>query len=310
MLEWDKISERILSDYPGLKTDIVKNRSAELRYFFLPQGFKDIGNAVSFGFLSCHSQDDFDGLMDQLSTIAKQLGATKLAGPINFSTFFDYRLKMNNFNLDSFPGEPKNGQNEVDFFVANGFSCFKKYFSHQFPARLNMKLYLSIVLIGLWAKIKTAGKYKTIELSKENYLNYLDVIYVITVSTFSKNFLFQKISFDLFRDYFVNVYLPHIDFKTSFLVLSKKGDLIGYSLCLQDPTQSRRLLFKTIGVLKSERSDGLVALGILRDVYLAAQRRYDLGLACLMIEGNKIDLIVRGLSQNTTEYGLFEKNVN
>lgn len=308
-MQWKEIESSILTEYPELITDAIQVGTASLRYFYLPLGFKDIGSAICFGYLCCGSAEEFHQLIKQLSVVAKSLGAKKLVGPINFSTFFDYRLKMNNFNHLCFLGEPRNGKKELDFFKQEGFECLQKYLSHEFFASLNWKMYGSVVLAGWWAIIKTWGQYQTLNLDKNNYQRHLQEIYDITISTFADNFLFQKIPFDLFKIHFESHLLPNIDFDTSLIIFNKTGKIVAYSLCLVDLLNSKRLLFKTIGVVKGERKGGLIALRILRQVYLNARKNYTMALACLMIEGNKIDRIIKGISVDTTEYGLFQKTL-
>lgn len=304
------IESSILELYPNLETGVIKSGESQLRYFFLPSGFKDIGRALVFGYLETDAGIEFHDLVRQLTEKARRLGAVRLVGPLNFSTFLEYRLKLDHFEDEAFPGEPGNSSTIVEAFQREGFRICKKYYSHEFDTRLNLKFHLGITLTGWWAQVQTWSEYQFVSLRKENYLSHIEAIYSLTLATFSENFLFQKIPYLLFKRYFETQWLPVIDLDTSLLVLNRTGKLVGYSLCLVDRRNSKRLLFKTVGVERSERRGGLLAIQILRRVYLQARKRYQYCLACLMIEGNKVDTVTGALSVRTTSYGLFEKNIN
>ena len=309
-MNWQEIEKDILNVYPSLQTAVIECGNSNLRFFYLPEGFKDLGHVVTFGYVNFGSPDDCGHLLQQLYAKSKDLKVDRIVGPINFTTFFDYRLKMNNFDLKSFPGEPKNSEREKEFFLHNGFSVIQKYYSHEFDTRLNFKFHYSILFMGIWAKFRTYSKYKILNLTVENYTQYLEEIYYITLTTFSKNYMFQTIPFSVFKIYFEKNLLPYIEFNTSLMVLNKKNKLIGYSLCLRDSHKPERLLFKTIGVIHSERNSGFVALQLMRKVYLQARKNYHLCLACLMIEGNKIDRVFKDMSLSTTEYAMLERKLN
>ncbi len=308
-MDWNIIESSIMCEYPDLKSDVVTSGSSSARYFYLPKGFKDVGKVLVFGYLEGADKDDFQQLVARLSETAKQFGVSKLVGPLNFSTFLDYRLKMNHFSTPPFPGEPRNNQDVLENFLSAGFNVFQKYYTHEFDTRINLKFQFLISAMGIWAQFRTRGQYALRNLTKDNYLSHLEEIYGLTIAMFSGNFLFQKIPYDVFKRYFEVQWLPSIDFHTSQMVFNRAGKMVGYSLCLVDHRDKRRLLFKTVGVERSERRGGWVALRILRKVYLEAKRNYILCLACLMIEGNKMDRTLKDLSLDTTEYGLFEKKV-
>lgn len=309
-MDWLEIEKDIINEYPLLQTAVLEYGSSSVRFFYLPEGFKDLGHVITFGYVNFSNPDDFSHLLQQLSIKAKELKVDKIVGPINFTTFFDYRMKLNNFSLKSFPGEPKNSESEKQFFLNNGFSILQKYFSHEFDTRLNFKFHYSILFMGIWAKFRTYSKYKFLNLTAENYRQYLEEIYQITLTTFAKNYMFQTIPLSVFKIYFERNLLPYIEFNTSLMVLDRNNKLIGYSLCLIDKNKPERLLFKTIGVVQSERNGGFVALQLMRKVYLQARKNYHLCLACLMIEGNKIDRVFKDMSLSTTEYVMLEKKLN
>lgn len=308
-MEYEFFAEEIKKNNPDLQTAVIQQGESSLRYFYLPQGFKDIGKSLVFGYVDIKDKDDFKILLSELENVAKNLEIDSLVGPLNFSTFFDYRAKLDHFELPGFPGEPKNRELLPNLLELAGFECIKKYYSHEFDTKLNFKFHYSIIFMGLWGQFRTWWQYKPQFLNSQNYLKYLPEIYEITINTFANNYLFMPISYQAFKIHFENHILPFIHFETSVMMFSKNSKLVGYSLCLIDPNNKEHLLFKTIGVTKDHRKGGFVALQIMRLVYLNARKNFHLCLACLMIEGNKIDRVFKNMSLMTISYGLFQKKL-
>lgn len=298
------------NSYPELITQVMTYKNSSLRYFYLPQGFKDVGSALVFGYLNIQVAEDLVHLLKALEAESVKFPVAKIVGPLNFTTFFDYRAKLNHFELPTFPGEPRNIEFLPQTLEKSGFECFKKYYSHEFDTRLNFKFHYSIIFMGLWGQFRTFWQYKSGFINSKNYLQYLPEIYQITMSTFSNNFLFMAISYEVFKKHFENQILPYIHYDTSVMMFDRDKKLVGYSLCLTDPYNQKHLLFKTIGVVKGHRRGGFVALQIMRLVYLNARKNFHLCLACLMIEGNKIDQVFKNMSLLSIQYGLFQKKLS
>lgn len=308
-MEYSIFSHEIQKSYPSLVTEVILQGNSSVRYFFLPEGFKDIGVSIVFGYLNLDSMEDLRIILNQLDEIALKYKAESVVGPLNFTTFFDYRAKLDHFDLPSFPGEPRNTVGLPEVLYEKDYQVFKRYYSHKFDTKLNLKFHYSIIFMGLWGKLRTLFRYRAAFINSDNYLKYLPEIYQITIDTFGNNFLFMPISFSAFKIYFENQILPYIHYETSVMIFDNKHQLVGYSLCLKDPHNKEHLLFKTIGVVKNHRKGGFLALQIMRMVYLNARKNFHLCIACLMIEGNKIDRIFKAMSLLTIQYGLFQKKL-
>lgn len=97
---------------------------------FIPRHSVTGQKAAFFGFwetinnLSCNQQ-----LFSALHAWAKQYGITQLYGPINFSTFGQYRLRLNQFEKTPFAGEPYNPPYYATLLEQAGFSVKHRYTS-------------------------------------------------------------------------------------------------------------------------------------------------------------------------------------
>lgn len=310
MINWDLILPNLLIEYPQLETERISFGCSSCRYFILPSGFRDIGYSLVFGDVVWGGDvNDAKAVFAQLEILAQARGIKRIVGPLDFSTYFDYRLRLDFFDDKSFVGEPDNNQNAISILDSLNFKIEKKFYSHEFRVRWNFKFLFFVNILGFIAKRKSASEIQLLKLSQLNYLDYLEEIYELTHSVFSNNYLYQKIPFSCFQVLFEKKFLPTIDSEASILAVNRSGELIGYSLCLKDESNPNRLLFKTIGVKKKYRNGGLIGRQLMREVYLAARRNYKTCLACLMIEGNRPELLFRNASFFSKSYGLFSKEL-
>ena len=67
-------------------------------------------------------------LFDQMEQDAKSLGFKNIVGPINYSTWFDYRLPIDNFDKTFIP-DIKGTEQEVTFLKENGYNYLYTYAS-------------------------------------------------------------------------------------------------------------------------------------------------------------------------------------
>lgn len=306
---WAQVAESIHQAYPGLETQDLITETSSCRYFILPQGFKDVGDCLVFGETQWGTVEDSKKLLLELEKKARERGLAKIIGPLNFSTYFDYRLRMDHFGEAPFVGEPTNGPEIIELLTANHYEIEKKFYSHEFKVQWNWKFILGVVFFGYYAKWKSKNHIDLFKLSQWNYQKYLFEIYELTDGVFAKNYLYQKIPFASFKILFEQKMLPSIDSEASIIALDKKGRLVGYSLCLRDDNYPDRLFFKTIGVKKEFRNGSYVGRQLMREVYLAARKNYKTCLACLMIEGNKPEQMFRRNSFFSKSYALFSKKV-
>lgn len=307
---WSDVGHSISQEYSDLETRVISSGASSCRYYILKNGFKDIGNSLVFGEVQWGTPEEIQNCFEQLEIIAQKKQLHQIIGPLDFSTYFNYRLRLDFFQEAPFMGEPDNPPEAVKILKHLGYKIEKKFNSHEFRVRWNFKFMVSVVVLGLWARLKSHQQIQMVKLSEWNYSQYLLEIYQLTDEVFSSHYLYQKIPFESFRYLFQKKLLPNIDSETSIVALNKETQiLVGYSLCLKDENNSKRLLFKTIGVKKEYRQSSYVGRQLMLEVYLAARKKYKTCMACLMIEGNRPEILFRRNSFFTKSYGLFAKKM-
>lgn len=294
----------LISLHPEVEFKFFKSNDSELVAFFHPQGFKDLGHKVVFGF--CKYGNDFTNLIDELEVWAKSRQLQGLVGPLNFSTVLDYRLRTNHFDQIPFLGEPQNTESEYLMFQQNGFETLEKYESKQ----LTLSEQILTELNPIKQVIQNGNlseKYLVDSIDLEKIERQLTEFYELTHAIFQENFCYQKIPFEIFKIYFQNELKPWICTKTSVVLKSLSGNACGYALNFKDRTNSENLLIKTVGVIPSERQMGLTFLMMLIEIFEKSISHYKSATLCLMKKGNFPDLISSQQIQKTYHYELLIK---
>ncbi len=294
----------LTSLHPGVEFKIFKSNDSELVAFTHPQGFKDLGYKVIFGF--CKYGNDFRNLIDELEIWAKSKQLQGLVGPLNFSTVLDYRLRTNHFDRTPFLGEPQNSESEYQMLKQIGFEMLEKYESKQVFLSPSLMAELNplqqVIQSGPLPK-----KYVLEAIDLEKIENNLSEFYDLTHAIFQENFCYQKIPLDLFKSYFQSDLKPWICLKTSVVLKSAAGNPCGYALNFKDRRNPQNLLIKTVGVIPAERQMGLTFLMMLLETFEKSISVYKTATLCLMKKGNFPDLISGQQIQETYNYELMIK---
>lgn len=299
-------------DSTGLSTVTVHKKThirgeSSLVSYYSEQGFKDIGPALVFGHLDIKNDLDFKNLTDDLTAYAKSLGLSQIVGPLNKSTFFEYRIKMNHFNEAAYIGEPVTNSNLLGSFQQNGYKILKRYFSYEFVVN-TISLSFWLGLIGRLAGISMRSRgYKIKPLLPDDLVGLHKDIHQIIHEIFHANYLYSAISDEQFLNLVKKLYLESLDSDSSLLLLSPDGKCVGFNLCLVDFTNKDRVLFKAHGVKKAHRQKGLSSLWLMARARQAILKKYRFCLACLTIEGSRIDSHFSKRAIKRYEYGLFTK---
>lgn len=184
---------------------------------------------------------------------ARSKGACAVYGPINFSTFGQYRVRLDHFEAGCFLGEPYNPPYYPAILEALGYRLDRLYMS--ITGRLED------ALANLQGKMPSpfeaaaALGVKLVRLSPELWLENLDRFYALSDVIYSRNFGYTPIDFATFQRGFGRSFAERFCPKTSVLALDTDGEVAGFvvsfpdysPLCRQgarDPIPVRALRYK------------------------------------------------------------------
>ena len=238
--------------------------------------------------------------------LAKQ-GCTLAIGPIDGSTWHNYRLITAWGNEPAFFLEPTNPPNWPDHFIQAGYAPLARYCSTLTTAIEPKSVHLNKVA----ARAQSRGiRLRSLEL--DYYEDELQAIYPLILTSFSRNFLYTPMT----EADFLAQYRPIKSYLQPALCLiaEQAGQPIGFLFALPDLGQAQRgqqidtVIIKTVAVHPDHRVSGLGTLLVARCHEIAHELGYKRVVHALMHENNRSRKISsRFQSRVIRRYALFAK---
>ncbi|MCC2636365.1 MAG: hypothetical protein K0Q68_84 [Moraxellaceae bacterium] len=268
-------------------------------------------------------------LFSAMERWAREQGATRLYGPINFTTFGANRLRLDAFDRGAFPGEPWNPPYYADLLVELGLELRYRYFSTFNPTA---NVVASVGPDYLRVKPRIEAVVELSAMTPEFWLANLEELFPFVGEVFGGNFAYTPISREAFGRQCGADFAQRFCPRTSVLARDRAGRIAGFFLVYPDYgpllRQSagaarvtgevsyaehfdrlpapRRALARTGGVHPDYRSLGLfTAMGC--ELSLRAEGLYDEMVAPLVREDNNSrQFALRHGLAHQHHYGLFQ----
>jgi hypothetical protein len=171
-------------------------------------------------------------LFSQLEGWALSLSASRIYGPINFSTYQNNRLRVDSFEQAPFIDEPYNPDYYPLLLQQLGFEKQYGYTTGINQSIDNLITQITAPFQGL--KKQTEGLFVFEKLTGEVWLENLTKLYPLVDSIFSENFAYSPISWDSFQNMcgesFAKKLCPH----SSVIVRDLAGEIAGFFITYPD----------------------------------------------------------------------------
>lgn len=271
------------------------------------------------------SQALFQGLRDW----ARDQGATRLYGPINFSTFGAYRLRLDAFEAGCFAGEPWNPPYYPTLLESLGFDLRHRYLSTFNDLALTAA---SVRPDYLRVKPQLERVVSLEAMTGAFWMAHLDELYGFVDAVFGANFAYTPLSRAAFGQHCGQAFADRLCPLSSVLARAHDGRIAGFFLTYPDfspllrqgnPRRlaaaelkqaehfdrlpvPRRLLAKTGGVHPDFREHGLfTAMGC--ELSLRAEPHYQQVVGALVREDNNSrQFALRHGGSELHHYGLYQ----
>jgi len=302
----DKIRQQFSADNSYFENNSAKvfihKDKARLVGFYNTE-LKIEGEKVAyFGFWETVEDDAINSsLFSDFESWAKNCGASRIYGPINFSTYQNNRLRIDAFDQAPFIDEPYNPSYYPHLLAEQGYEIKYKYFTgiNQNLPNLVQQLAPSFEMM----QKKLDGIFHFEPLNEKVWLENLEKLYPLVDSIFSENFAYTPISWDNFKVQCGENFAKKMCPKTSMLVRDNEGEIAAFFITYPDYgslvnqqgllqgsnlngsdisfeqhypllQQPRLLLAKTTGIAHKYRAYGLFPLMIMK-ISSAAQAYYE-----------------------------------
>lgn len=190
-------------------------------------------------------------LFDTFQTEARSLGVHGLIGPMDGSTWENYRFH-DNADLPLFLMETRHPAYYVQQWKENGFEAIAHYYS----SKTNRLDFVSEEVDAIRTNLESRGiSIRPIDL--DNYEQELVRLHPFLLTGFESNFLYSPISLSSFLEKYLPLrpylYAPFV------LMAEDEGEVVGVFFCVQDflDEVQKTLIIKTIARHPSARYRGL-----------------------------------------------------
>lgn len=170
-------------------------------------------------------------LFASLQDWARQQGAKRLYGPINFSTYGAYRLRLDAHDEPAFPGEPANPSYYPTLLTQQGFALRYRYLStfQDTPSVIN-----TVKADYLRIKPKLEQNLRFDAMTPAFWMSHLDELYGFVEAVFGNNFAYTPISRAGFEAACGQDFAQRFCPQTSVLARRLDGRIAGFFLAFPD----------------------------------------------------------------------------
>ena len=217
------------------KYEIISSRDSNLTLIQKEKGFY-------FGFLNLtHNEND----QIVINKLKNKIGNSEVIGPINGSTWYNYRISLDNLDLKLYP-DCINDSVALELFYENGFEVCHKYTST--IAKINYKLW------ERGKKINLSSDYQIKVIHGSECYQYLDDLYEVASEAFMKADYYEPISLEDFK----TLYIDNIKFcNPDLFLIYFKGEIIAFNFCYED-LEKRFYVCKTTAIKSKHQSIKLI----------------------------------------------------
>lgn len=252
--DWEKKLIGYYLEKRGYSAKTFESGSSSCLFFI-----SEDGKFAGAGFL--HGMDNYDDFSRVFSLGEKYLineGIKRYISPINFSTWYDYRIITSRYRNPQFPGEKITEARLKSFFEKFAFREAEKYFSFRITDTAGV---LSSLERSSQRFVSCGGTLEEIDGSKT--AEVIHDIYRISRDAFSEARYFTDISFEEFSTVYA---LAPKSAAVKITAAKLGGKMIGFLL---SNLENGRISLKTIAVLKEHRNI-FAAPALIRNDYVFA----------------------------------------
>jgi len=308
---------------------IVEKAKARIVCFFNPENKINDEQIAYFGYWETIDSLEINSKMfKECENWARDCGATKLIGPINFSTYNRYRLNLSSPSDHPFFNEPQNPEYYPILLENLGFKPLNEYVSYIVKDKEKIKNWISVYE---QKKAILDFGYTFEKITPKVWMDNLEEIHKKSEIVFGGNFAFTPISIDLFKIKYGEFFSKLICPKTSIFVRKKdNSEIIGvlinfpnyndlpidqrnlsnlsyenYTRKIKKPT----LLMKTIGIVDGHSHMGFLVIRMLLEIAEDALAGYDEFIFCLMQKDNYPSKLGHEFKSSEKKYALYSKDL-
>lgn len=309
------------------------NSKSRLAGFIAPHQLIDGKRAAFFGYWESEmSLDSNQELFEQFEAWAIKNQAEVVFGPINFSTYGMYRIRIDDFSSRQFIGEPYNPEYYPELLDRLGYEVSRTYATsttHDLTASAEDTAGL---LDSIRSRIESEFIIKPV--TSDYWMQNIERLHKLSLEIFKENFAYTPVSLADFKKVCGESFAAKICKHSAVAAETMDGDIAGMMLSFpdysplvnqaaDDPVSPdsvnfeehfdtipgpRTLLLKTAGVSDRYRGKQLYTYLFYHCIERALPY-YDSSLGCLFIQDNLSRKASDRITNQLRHYGLYSKEL-
>lgn len=314
MLQLDYLPAQLKTKSFDLQNEFLHNLLVVLDDYDKPVGRLAIYNNPQLQYKNLHSYaiggyeciNDLNVsklLFDKTFEMAKADNVQYLLGPMNGSTWFDYRYADHHDEL--FFSEVYHKDYYKNHFIQNGFDVIGSYYSS-----IDEILEVKNNTLGRELELTSDGLiFRNIDLN--NYETELENIYNLCELAFKENFLFTSLSKRVFMDKYKSL-IHFLNEELIIMAFDGSGNLVGFIFTFDDiySTNKKKLVVKTLARHPDRKWMGLGNILSDKIQNLAVAKNYGSLIHSFMHnDGHSINLSKKYSSKPFKNYYLYGKKI-
>lgn len=246
-------------------------------------------------------------LLEQAEAWFRAKSISRILGPVCLSTWFPYRVQMEEFRGHVFPWEPRTPAQYAKLLSSQGYHPEYLY------STFCVKDLLSIQAgVERWEASALAEGFSFKTLKPEELASNMPVLHKLTLETFQSNFLFETLPYRGFAKLYQAG--QSLQGARVFVDLVSGADSVPVGFMLSQ-VEDGHLVLKTMGIVKQFRRHGLAFALASRAIRAGIESHCDRLVGALVFEGGKsaswwLELTRRGESVWHHKYALFSKEIS
>jgi hypothetical protein len=234
-------------------------------------------------------------VFDELESYCCGKGIRELIGPMNYATWFEYRLPVDNFDFDIFPDIAGSAE-QAEFLDNRGYARKWKYFSTLFEFNFDLP--------HLKRNIDLGDGYEAFSVSGAGAERFAADNYAVSCDCFSDALFSSPIEFE---DY-CNIYLKAFEsIMPAVVVIKYNSEPVAFSFAYES-LDKKYFIGKTIGIKKSYRTP-IMFLKLLQ-LMVSLSQEYGHKLLAYHYQHEQVfKNLMKGEPIKTKSYCLFHKSL-
>ncbi|WP_295899499.1 hypothetical protein [uncultured Bdellovibrio sp.] len=274
--------------------NVIGRIGANLSPFYKDHGY--------LGFFEAKDKSTAHSLLEKASSWLRAKGVKAAVGPVNLNTWLPYRFRTDWKDPQVFSWEPNHPRSYSEYFESFGFQNHASYHTNGYTG---LKDLFESTKADYEKALQKGFSFRPL-IAEQMLQKDIPSLHRITMAAFQKNFLFEPVPLDYFKEFYVPLAKKE-NLEHAVFAVSPSGEDVGYFFNI---IEKDYFVLKTVGIDPVARGNGLSNAMLHHCLITAVPKGLEKTISALVKAGNQSESY--GKKQKhlwTHEYTLYKKDL-